>query len=272
MNATAFGGTMARVPSNSGHARGLRITTNCTSVAQFVASSHMFCEGTTIFIPNAWRLVGTETAFCFDLVDGTVVLEGVGDVHEAFTTNDNRYRRLGIVVDVTQWTPESVGVFQQLITAHERDVHAVPDELYECKVAVIGPRTSPEPAVESFDHSVVTVRELPPSAMSRPPVAPHSRDDANEFTTEAATVTTPPPLERVHKTAQLAAASLPSFHAPRRATPPRGLPARKPSDVMSIVTTLVGDRDFVEHTQPDATPSDNGEPADGATEVSEPER
>jgi hypothetical protein len=104
------------------HANGLRISTRCETVEQFVGKFYRFCEDCAIFIPGAKRQVGIDTAFSFDLVGGQSVLCGLGTVLDHFETNDNRFGRPGIVLGISRLQASTKHVFDDMLV--ERAVKA----------------------------------------------------------------------------------------------------------------------------------------------------
>ncbi|MGE0546630.1 MAG: hypothetical protein AB7O24_09525 [Kofleriaceae bacterium] len=99
------------------------MATKCETVDEFVERFFQCCERSAIFLPQAKRDVGTETGFSFDLSNGRAALCGVGTVIEAFTTEDNRFGKPGILIDISALQPDSRPVFKQL---RSRVKNAVP--------------------------------------------------------------------------------------------------------------------------------------------------
>jgi len=96
----------------------LVVATRCTSVDQFVATFHRFCDDSTFFVSTlAERPVGLETAFSIQLEDKTPVLRGLCEVVEAWSTPVNRFGRPGVRLAVKRLTNESLVVFKMLQTA-----------------------------------------------------------------------------------------------------------------------------------------------------------
>jgi PEGA domain len=99
--------------------RGLRIATRCTSIDQFVAAFHRFCDAQTCFISTLTaRPVGLETAFSIDLANAQPALRGMGVVLEAWTTPGNRFGRPGLLLGIRKLTADSEPVFERLLAAH----------------------------------------------------------------------------------------------------------------------------------------------------------
>jgi hypothetical protein len=97
----------------------LRIATRCTSIDQFVAAFHRFCDAQTCFISTLTaRPVGLETAFSIDLANAQPALRGMGIVLEAWTTPGNRFGRPGLLLGIRKLTADSEGVFERLLAAH----------------------------------------------------------------------------------------------------------------------------------------------------------
>ena len=97
--------------------KGLRVTTQCRDVDQFVRAFHRYCESSSVFISHARRSVGEVIAFSFDLADGSPALSGLGAVIEQFATADNRFGRAGILVALHRLTRTSKRVFADLSAA-----------------------------------------------------------------------------------------------------------------------------------------------------------
>ncbi|MBA3500542.1 MAG: hypothetical protein H0T65_09230 [Deltaproteobacteria bacterium] len=106
-------------------AKGLRIATRCQTVENFIATYHPICEDAAIFLPNTRRAVGAITQFTFALAGGEPVLIGIGAVIEEFTTAENRFGHIGIVVSVQQLARGSTSIFEQLLAARARKAVAV---------------------------------------------------------------------------------------------------------------------------------------------------
>jgi hypothetical protein len=99
--------------------RALCVVTRCTSVEQFVATFHRFCDDDkTFFVATMTsRPVGLETAFSIELADKQPVLRGLCVVLNAWDTPDNRYKRPGIRLGIKRLTNESQIVFDRLRAA-----------------------------------------------------------------------------------------------------------------------------------------------------------
>ncbi|MFN0249188.1 MAG: PEGA domain-containing protein [Kofleriaceae bacterium] len=98
--------------------KALCVATRCTSVEQFVATFHRFCDESSFFVATlATRPVGLETAFSIQLEDKTPVLRGLCVVVEAWSTPANRFGRPGVRLSVRRLTNESLAVFKQLQAA-----------------------------------------------------------------------------------------------------------------------------------------------------------
>jgi hypothetical protein len=97
----------------------LRIATRCTSIDQFVAAFHRFCDAQTCFISTLTaRPIGLETAFSIDLANAQPALRGMGIVLEAWTTPGNRFGRPGLLLGIRKLTVDSEPVFERLLAAH----------------------------------------------------------------------------------------------------------------------------------------------------------
>ena len=105
----------------AGHkTKGLRIATRCTTLDQFVAAFHRFCDAQTVFISTLNpRSVGLETAFSIDLADHTPALRGVGVVLQAWTTPQNAFGRPGLQLGIRRLTADSEPIFDRLLFARE---------------------------------------------------------------------------------------------------------------------------------------------------------
>jgi hypothetical protein len=100
--------------------KGLRIATRCTTMDQFVAAFHRFCDAQTVFISTLNpRTVGLETAFSIDLADHTPALRGVGVVLKSWPTPQNPYGRPGLQLGIRRLTTDSEPVFDRLLFARE---------------------------------------------------------------------------------------------------------------------------------------------------------
>ncbi|MGE0395367.1 MAG: PEGA domain-containing protein [Kofleriaceae bacterium] len=98
--------------------KALCVATRCTTVEQFVATFHRFCDESSFFVATlATRPVGLETAFSIQLEDKTPVLRGLCVVVEAWSTPANRFGRPGVRLNVRRLTNESLPVFKQLQAA-----------------------------------------------------------------------------------------------------------------------------------------------------------
>ncbi len=99
--------------------RALCVATRCTSVEQFVATFHRFCDDDqTFFVATMTsRPVGLETAFSIQLADKQPVLRGLCVVLDAWATPENRYKRPGIRLGIKRLTPDSQIVFDRLRAA-----------------------------------------------------------------------------------------------------------------------------------------------------------
>lgn len=93
----------------------LRVLTRCATVDQFVETFRRLSTDTAVFVPTRnQRDIGVETAFSMRLVDGTIVLSGLGSIAARFETADNLFGKPGILVDIRRLTSESEPVFAQM--------------------------------------------------------------------------------------------------------------------------------------------------------------
>ncbi len=105
--------------------KGLRIATRCTTLDQFVAAFHRFCDAQTFFISTLTpRMIGLETAFSVDLADHTPALRGIGVVLQAWNTADNPFGRPGLQLGIRRLTSDSEPVFERLLRAQEAKLPA----------------------------------------------------------------------------------------------------------------------------------------------------
>jgi hypothetical protein len=102
----------------------LRIVTRCANRDQFVAMFRRFCTPTSCFIPSRdTRPIGTATVFSIRLADGSQLFAGEGVVLEAWTTNQNPFKRPGVHLGIHRLSDDSAGFYQQLlIGARDRSV------------------------------------------------------------------------------------------------------------------------------------------------------
>ena len=110
--------TTSTTPTPGQKTKALCIATRCTSVEQFIATFHRFCDESSFFVATmTTRPVGLETAFSIQLEGGAPVLRGYCVVLEAWSTPANRFGRPGVRLGVRRLTSESMPVFKQLQTA-----------------------------------------------------------------------------------------------------------------------------------------------------------
>ncbi len=217
--------------------KGLRIPTRCDTVEQFIAKFHRFCEHGAVFIPNAKRDVGVDTAFSFDLATGQSALCGLGTVLDHFTTSDNRFGRPGIVVGVSRLQRDTQRVYEDMLVAraavatseHEPEPEPRPTTT-PGMLAAAGDRATPTPwmkprtmtgAIEIVDS--VTVRAATLAAPKRPRSAPLVAVTAPLAATAAAPAVLPEPAE------EPAAAPPPAELASSVLSPPMLEPIAPPS-------------------------------------------
>jgi hypothetical protein len=95
--------------------KGMRISTPCATVEEFVAAFHRCCEDNAFFIASrSMRPVGLESAFSVDLTDGTPMVRGLGVVLDAWSTADNRFKKPGVLIGIQKLTSDSKKVFESL--------------------------------------------------------------------------------------------------------------------------------------------------------------
>ena len=140
--------------------KALVVATRCTSVEQFVATFHKFCDDSTFFVSTlSERPIGLETAFSIQLDDKTPVLRGLCEVVEAWSTPLNRYGRPGVRLAVKRLTNESLAVFKMLQTARlAAEAEPAPELPAEARASTID-RVSPS--------SGAPRRPTPPPPMPR---------------------------------------------------------------------------------------------------------
>ncbi len=110
--------TTSTTPTAGQKTKALCIATRCTSVDQFIATFHRFCDESSFFVATmTTRPVGLETAFSIQLEGGTPVMRGYCVVLEAWSTPANRFGRPGVRLGVRRLTSESMPVFKQLQSA-----------------------------------------------------------------------------------------------------------------------------------------------------------
>jgi hypothetical protein len=96
----------------------LRVLTRCATIEQFVDTFRRLSTDTAVFVPTRnQREVGVETAFSMRLVDGTIVLSGLGAIAARYETADNAFGKPGILVDIRRLTSESEPVFERMRAA-----------------------------------------------------------------------------------------------------------------------------------------------------------
>jgi hypothetical protein len=95
--------------------RGLRISTRCATIDQFVATFHRFCDERSFFVStHVLRPIGFETAFSLDLLDNKPALRGLAVVDGAWPTAANPFGRPGMKFAIKKLTTASQRVFEQL--------------------------------------------------------------------------------------------------------------------------------------------------------------
>jgi hypothetical protein len=116
--ATLADGTRSvSVPSAT---KGLRITTRCVTIEEFIDTYHQICDDDAIFIPNTRRPIETVMQFRFDLQDGNPALLGMGTVVEELATKHNRFKAVGIVVALQRLSRASEITFDEMLAMRAR--------------------------------------------------------------------------------------------------------------------------------------------------------
>ncbi|HET9993247.1 MAG TPA: PEGA domain-containing protein [Kofleriaceae bacterium] len=168
--------------------KGLRIATRCTTMDQFVAAFHRFCDAQTVFISTLNpRSVGLETAFSIDLADHTPALRGVGVVLQSWATPQNPYGRPGLQLGVRRLTADSEPVFDRLLFAREA-TSATPTA-----TAKIMPVFVAKPGVK---RPLASTQQMPmgaPKPASTPPPAPDLEPDTRADTHPGEAIGSPLP-------------------------------------------------------------------------------
>lgn len=194
------------VPTQS--SKGLRVTTRCRDVAQFVRAFHRYCEDSGVFISHAQRSIGEVVAFSFDLADGSTALAGVGAVVEQFANADNRFGRAGVVVALHRLSRSTRRVFDDL-TAARASSQGRPDQ-------------TPQPLVEARAFTS-NIQMIDPETLTPFPQPPPRPDDASPRRVEPieqAPSVTDEPL-RYSRTATRSIAAI-AIRPPAMRTPPGG--------------------------------------------------
>ena len=106
----------------------MRIVTGCKTAEQFVSLFHRFCDAKTCFIPTAdTRPVGSSLAFSLRLADGTSMLRGTCVVTAAWKDKHNEYKRPGVQLEIQKLAPDSVALFEQLLSQRTEVVDIPPE-------------------------------------------------------------------------------------------------------------------------------------------------
>ncbi|HEY6039334.1 MAG TPA: hypothetical protein VIV58_33860, partial [Kofleriaceae bacterium] len=154
--------------------KGLRIATRCTTMDQFVAAFHRFCDPQTVFISTMNpRTVGLETAFSIDLADHTPALRGVGVVLHSWPTPQNPYGRPGLQLGIRKLTADSEPVFDRLLFAREA-MAATPTETSKIFPVIVA-----KPGVK---RPLASTQQMPFGAIkpaSTPPPEPEAKTDVS---------------------------------------------------------------------------------------------
>jgi len=203
--------------------RALCVATRCTSVDQFVATFHRFCDDDqTFFVATMTsRPVGLETAFSIQLADKQPVLRGLCIVLDAWATPENRYKRPGIRLGIKRLTPDSQIVFDRLRAASK-----APGAVAE---ATPPPGPPPQPPIPSIAPALrppafslrATGSPPPLPRLNMPPASP---PPASLPPVRAATETSSPP---------------PVYAAPAPPPAPPAVPAVPRPPVLPVSALLV---------------------------------
>jgi hypothetical protein len=95
--------------------KGLCIVTRCTTVEEFIARFHPYCDETSLFVTTGGtRAVGVESPFAILLADKTPVMRGWCVVFDAWHDANNPFGRPGIRVGLHRLTASSKQIFDQL--------------------------------------------------------------------------------------------------------------------------------------------------------------
>jgi len=212
------------MPSTEQKTKALVVATKCTSVEQFVATFHRFCDDSTFFVSTlAERPIGLETAFSIQLEDKTPVLRGLCEVIEAWSTPLNRFGRPGVRLSVRRLTSESMVVFKMLQDARIAADSAPPPALAR---TATGRGATEAPAAPPFVARTATGSKPVGAPIARLPLARLSQ-------------ATPPPSPRTDPRVS-EAPSLPVFDdlsGPVAAPPIPFVPVMMPEPVAPTVGT-----------------------------------
>jgi len=202
--------------------RALCVATRCTSVDQFVATFHRFCDDDqTFFVATMTsRPVGLETAFSIQLADKQPVLRGLCVVLDAWATPENRYKRPGIRLGIRRLTPDSQIVFDRLRAASK-----APGAVAE---ATPPPGPLPAPPIPSIAPALRPPAFSLRATGSPPPLPRLNMPPASSPPVRAATDTASPP--------PVFAPPAPPVVPPR--VPPAGPPLPRPP-VLPVSALLV---------------------------------
>jgi hypothetical protein len=98
--------------------KALCVATRSTTVEQFVAMFHRFCDEKSFFVATLhMRAVGLETPFAIQLANRTPVLRGTCVVLDAWPTGANQFKRPGIRLGFLRLTSDSQSVLEKLLAA-----------------------------------------------------------------------------------------------------------------------------------------------------------
>jgi hypothetical protein len=79
------------------------------------------CDDDTVFIPTTKMLpAGTHVAFSVELADAQPMLRGLGVVKAAWPIDANRFKQVGVQIEVSQYTESSEAILGRLLAARDR--------------------------------------------------------------------------------------------------------------------------------------------------------
>jgi hypothetical protein len=191
--------------------KGLRVTTQCRDVEQFVRAFHRYCESSSVFISHARRSVGEVIAFSFDLADGSPALSGLGAVIERFTTADNRFGRPGIVIALHRLTKTSKRVFGDLSAARG----SAPEPVRRDETPALASARGVTSTIQMIDPEGLTPIPQPPPRSVEVPRTQHPRT----ATRPIAVIATSSQAKRTPPSMKIPASVMPSSPVSAHETP-----------------------------------------------------
>jgi hypothetical protein len=98
--------------------KGIRLRTLFKSEDEFVVAFQKLCDEQSVFVPTS-KLYPTNTScyFSLELADEAPMLRGLGTVIDAWSTNENPFKRAGMHVRVTQLTTQTEPIFERVLAA-----------------------------------------------------------------------------------------------------------------------------------------------------------